>query len=83
MGCEMKDKLANTNDPALEVYRLRTLIIRTKEMLLASVHHLILGATVCDASGFPESARQMTELIGRLRQLADQLDDAVMPTGDD
>jgi hypothetical protein len=76
MGCIVEEESANSNDPIVEVYRLRTLIIRAREMVLASVHHLILGATVCDASGFPESAQQMTELIKRLRLLADQLDAA-------
>lgn len=83
MGCDMVEEAGKKSDPVVEIYRLRSLITRTKEMVMASVHHLILGATVCDAAGFPESAKQMTEMIDRLRLLAAQLEAAGSPDGGD
>lgn len=83
MGCNLEDESVNSNDPAAEIHRLRRLVTLTRETLMATVHHLFLAATVCDQVGFPSSADQMREMIDRLRLLADRLDAAAAPIGDD
>lgn len=59
--------------------RLQCLMTKAREIVLASAHHLVLGAAVCDHAEFPESAQQMRDMIDRLRLLADQLDEAAKP----